>query len=199
MAVLPVILHSGAAPWNRVASIAETIQGERAAHALARAYAPRHRAMQVQMHDAPLLERLAGNREVWAGWAAVVAGAEGRIDIARLDAILSYLRKRSQYGRQVAGYILGHCTDLQGVVEKRVTETWGTQEGRTIVESVQHYKFVEGKADTLLKQLRLKFGPLPAETPQRVSAASAEQLDTWAGAVLSAGSVNEVFASASKR
>ena len=207
LAVLPVILHSGAAPWHRVASIAETIQGDGAAYALARAYAPRHRAMQVQMHDEPLLGRLAGNREVWAGWAAVVAGAESRISLKRLDEILSRLPGKGLYAQQVSWYLLAHCMDPQGVVERRVTKALGDQEGRKIVEGVQHYKFVEGralgviegraegKAETLLKLLRLKFRRLSAETRQRVETAPAEQLDAWAAAVLSAGSLEEVFAS----
>ena len=67
------------------------------------------------------------------------------------------------------------------------------------MESVQHYKFVEGVAETLLKQFRLKFGRLSAKARQRVEGASAEQLDAWTGAVLTADSLDEVFASKVKR
>ena len=53
----------------------------------------------------------------------------------------------------------------------------------------------KGQATALLTQLRFKFGRLSAGVRERVSAATADQLDAWAVAVLSADSLDEVFAS----
>lgn len=45
----------------------------------------------------------------------------------------------------------------------------------------------------LIKQLTLKYGPLTADTSERVQQATAEELDRWAERVLSAASLDDVF------
>lgn len=51
----------------------------------------------------------------------------------------------------------------------------------------------EGRASTLLKLLRLKFGDLLPETVERVQTASIDELDRWADHILSATSVDETL------
>ncbi|MET0386509.1 MAG: DUF4351 domain-containing protein, partial [Polyangiales bacterium] len=51
----------------------------------------------------------------------------------------------------------------------------------------------EGRAETLVKQLSLKFGPLSAAVDARVRGASADELDSWTERVLSAASLDEVL------
>ena len=58
----------------------------------------------------------------------------------------------------------------------------GRQEGRS-----------EGQAELLLKQLRLRFGDLPAAVEPRVRAATSEELDRWAERVLSAERLDDVL------
>jgi predicted transposase/invertase (TIGR01784 family) len=53
----------------------------------------------------------------------------------------------------------------------------------------------EGRAEVLLKLLGLRFGPPPEETRARTETATLEQLDTWIERVLTAKSLDEVFAS----
>lgn len=62
----------------------------------------------------------------------------------------------------------------------------GRQEGRE--EGRQ-----EGRADLLLRQLNRRFGPLGAAMTQRVSQASAAELERWADAILEARTLDEVF------
>jgi hypothetical protein len=50
------------------------------------------------------------------------------------------------------------------------------------------------KLELLLKQLALRFGPLPEATRARVEAGSAEQLDAWAERVLTAATLHDVLA-----
>ena len=81
------------------------------------------------------------------------------------------------------------------------------RKGDSIVARAQHYKHYkgeaaglargrnEGRAETLLKQLQLKFGRPSAATRQRVAVATAEQLDAWLEAVLTADSLDQVLAS----
>ena len=53
---------------------------------------------------------------------------------------------------------------------------------------------VKGKAEMLLKLLRLKFGRLPARVRKEVNAASAQQLDAWAETLFAGPSLEDVFA-----
>ena len=52
----------------------------------------------------------------------------------------------------------------------------------------------EGRAAMLLKLLETRFGVLPADVTERVRTASVEQLDLWAVTVLTATSLEGVFA-----
>ncbi len=51
----------------------------------------------------------------------------------------------------------------------------------------------EGSASLLLRQLGRRFGRLPAPVRDRVRAATADDLEAWAMAVLDAGSLDAVF------
>ena len=63
----------------------------------------------------------------------------------------------------------------------------GRTEGRTEGRA-------EGRADILLRQLTVRFGPVSDDIAARLRAATAEELDRWAIAVLDAKSIDEVFA-----
>ena len=52
-----------------------------------------------------------------------------------------------------------------------------------------------GIQKVLASQLRLKFGTLSESVQQRLEQAENEQLERWAGAILTAESLDEVFAS----
>ena len=52
----------------------------------------------------------------------------------------------------------------------------------------------EGEAEMLLRLLRLRFGPLSTEVTERVIAADAETLLHWSERVLSAPTLDAVFA-----
>ena len=52
----------------------------------------------------------------------------------------------------------------------------------------------DGKADTLQKQMRRKFGQTPDWVAEKVKSASQELLDAWSENVLFANSLDEVFA-----
>ncbi|MEX1369314.1 MAG: DUF4351 domain-containing protein [Nannocystaceae bacterium] len=52
----------------------------------------------------------------------------------------------------------------------------------------------QGEAKVLLKQLQLRFGSLPEATRALVENAKSEQLDIWVERVLTAKSLDEVFA-----
>ena len=81
---------------------------------------------------------------------------------------LPYLRRIREEGRQE-----GHQEGRQE----------GHQEGRR-----------EGEAEMLLRLLRIRFGTLPTDTVARVQAAAPDTLLHWSERVLSAATLDEVFA-----
>jgi uncharacterized protein DUF4351 len=52
----------------------------------------------------------------------------------------------------------------------------------------------QGEAEVLLRQLRSRFGPLPEDVIARLNAADAETLLRWSERVLSASTLDAVFA-----
>jgi predicted transposase/invertase (TIGR01784 family) len=54
---------------------------------------------------------------------------------------------------------------------------------------------VEGRAEVLLRQLALKYGPVPEARVDRIRAASIEELDRWVEMVLTASSLDEALGS----
>ena len=73
---------------------------------------------------------------------------------------------------------------LNDVFEKGVVE--GFDKGRLKGET-------RGRAETLLRQLRKRYGTVPDFAIDRVHAAGIEDLDRWANAVLDAPSLDAVF------
>ena len=51
----------------------------------------------------------------------------------------------------------------------------------------------EGKAETLLRLLQRRFGPVPGNARARVAVGSAAEIDAWLDALLDAQSLTEVF------
>lgn len=51
----------------------------------------------------------------------------------------------------------------------------------------------EGRAETLLQLLTLKFGPLPQTVHDTVYAASTDQLETWTARILTAETLDQVL------
>ena len=52
----------------------------------------------------------------------------------------------------------------------------------------------EGEAEVLLRLLRVRFGPLPEDVMARLNAADAETLLRWSERILSAPTLDAVFA-----
>ncbi len=84
-------------------------------------------------------------------------------------------------------------TAMTGLVERLRTE--GRQEGR---EEGRHEGREEGRHEgvegMLRKQIELKFGELPAWADERLKQASDEQLDNWVARILTADSLDALFA-----
>ena len=68
---------------------------------------------------------------------------------------------------------------------------WTTLE---LAEASEAKGIAQGKAETLLSQMQLKFGSVPSSVQAQVRAASARQLDAWTAAVLTATTLDELLA-----
>jgi hypothetical protein len=64
----------------------------------------------------------------------------------------------------------------------------------TLAERLRNEGSARGRAEMLLKLLTLKFGPPSEDVRSRVQRADEPTLDRWAERVLTAGSVDELFA-----
>ena len=70
----------------------------------------------------------------------------------------------------------------------------GREEGREEgIQIGERQGTVNGQRQTLARQLARRFGPLDPATERRLAEAGAEQLDYWTDAILTAGSLEEVF------
>ena len=52
---------------------------------------------------------------------------------------------------------------------------------------------IMGRANTLLRQISLKFGEVPEERRRQVTSAGRAELDAWIDAVLTARNIDDVF------
>jgi len=77
---------------------------------------------------------------------------------------------------------MSYVTSFERIAKKR-----GMQQG--MQQGMQ-----SGRAELLLKLLALKFGKLPREVESMVNQASSEELELWAERVLTAGTLDEIFA-----
>ena len=77
------------------------------------------------------------------------------------------------------------------------TQRWlekGRQEGILLgMERGEERGRLSGLRDTVARLLTLRFGPLDAATQQKLEQASPEQLDRWVEALLTAGTLEDVF------
>ena len=69
---------------------------------------------------------------------------------------------------------------------ERLAREEGVQQG--MQQGVQ-----QGQAKLLIRLLTHRFGPLPDDMHQRLEQATTEEIDVWAGRVLEANSLDQVF------
>ena len=146
------------------------------------------------------LAALSGDPAVWSGLAALVAAFRGQPEEGVLRRILSGVPDGSELELQVLSYIVRTYELTPAVLEtaaraakperwealmSTVAEAWvreGEARGRA-----------EGKAETLLRLLQRRFGPIPESARARVAVGSAAEIDAWLDALLDAQSLTEVF------
>jgi hypothetical protein len=114
---------------------------------------------------------------------AVISAPSG---VQALTAILCYLFKVSDPEPSAIKALLESKVGEQAVEAFMTYAERLIQQGRAEGEA-------KGRAETLRKQMTLKFGPLSSEMEKRISSAAISDLDRWSERVLSAQRIEEIF------
>jgi hypothetical protein len=145
-------------------------------------------------------EALPGELARLADLFARVARAES--GVAAMALILRYIMSVAEVSREDLGEILRRQLDPATHEAYMTTAEMIHKEGydqglenglEKGLEKGMEEGIVKGRQSTLLRQLRARFGPLPAAVEERVRTAAPEQLDVWTCAVLGASTLDEVF------
>ena len=122
------------------------------------------------------------------------ANAPGARDV--LGSVLRYILETSQAKPVTLRGLLARQVGRKAAEEIMTTADMLRREGAMEGEARGE---VRGKRAVLLVQLRQRFGRLTTATVARIEKASAAELDTWVGRVLTAGSLDEVLAAKARR
>ncbi len=193
--IVPLIFYHGRERWSGALSVAEMIAGKGELATFAR-------RLCCVLHD--LGERptatLSRDPAVWSGLAALVAAFRGQPEEGVLRRILSGLPDGSELEMQVLSYIVRTYELTPAVLETAARaakpERWEALMSTVAEAWVREAKVqgrAEGKAETLLRLLQRRFGPVPDSARARVAVGSAAEIDAWLDALLDAQSLTEVF------
>ncbi len=207
--VIPFVLHQGPRPWSTARSLAELVP-------LPDALAPFVRPLLPGL-DLSVLDLGAGGFEALAAWEArpvvkvTLAVMRGVVDPAVdvLDVLVTYtedlvlLLERPEGRRAFAvliGYIVRRRRGLDvAALAAKVADLVGPKAGDVVMSTAQELidqGVRQEREQTLLRQLRVKFGRLPDEVKQRLAKASLEDLGRWTEQILVAERLEDVFTTA---
>ena len=205
--VLPVVLYNGSKPWDAAEELADLIVP--VPGGLER-YRPRMRYFlldegRVSAQDMPPLQNLVAAlfrmensrtpRDVEQVLSALVEWLQAPQQESLRRDFTVWLKRVFLPGRMpnVVFDALNDLQEVRSMLAERViewTEEWKQQGLKQGLEQGRQ----EGEATVLLHLLRLRFGPLPTEIEARVAAANTETLLRWSERILTASSLEAVFA-----
>jgi hypothetical protein len=213
--VIPLVVHHGARRWAEPVQLADVLDVDPGTAAAAGRYLPRFEFFlddlagvgEQELAGRPLtaparmtlllLKIAAGNRRLpadlrpWADQLRAIVDQPGGVEV--LVALLTYIEL---VGESPADELhdlaasLGPKAEEAYVTTADMLRAEGEARGRAEGEARGEAR---GRADLLLEQLAVKFGPLPKDVPQTVHAGSSDQVQTWATRVLTASTLDEVF------
>lgn len=209
-AVLPVVLYDGERPWRAPLSVEELIGP---VPEPLRQFQPQYRYLLLdELHTAV---RLGEERNTVAGMMALEQSRTPEEIVASSMAIDAWLREDEDEDLRQTFAVLLHQAlpaDMVGDTNpldltettmraRKYLENWEETQSRKlaaklaaeVTAKVGAEKLAEGQRLLLEKLLRLKFGALPADAEERLRQAQPGQLEGWAGRVLTASSLDEIW------
>ncbi len=211
--ILPLVFYHGRGRWTVPRSVPEMVEAPDELRPWLREFA-------CVVHDlgeiAP--RRLSRTPEVRAGLLALKVAYAQEVEPELLDLMTGGPVAGSGFERHIIRYIAERMNLTLELLEASlrrtkperwealmgtVAEAWleqGRAEGRIAGrEEGRAAGRAEGRAGVVVRLLELRFGALPEAVRTRVRGASADELEAWAEAVLSAASLNEVLATRPRR
>lgn len=196
--VLPLVLYNGEEPWWAASELSELIEngGQEADLFLPRLHyrvidEGRYRGEDLDARRSAVaelfrMERSRERKEVLRGIDRLGEFLQGAEDGELRHAFAVWINDAlpGRTGELDIPERLG-LEDFRNMLQNRIEE-WNRElreEGRQ-----------EGLQQVLLQLLEQRFGPLDSQTTSRLKTADAGQLQVWAGRLLNAGSLDEIFA-----
>jgi predicted transposase/invertase (TIGR01784 family) len=212
-AVIPLVVHAGRRTWSGPVQVAELIDDQVVPRDSG--FVPRFRFL---LEDLAVLDveallarplvpsarltllvlaRAPGNQQLvqeLRGWAAdVLALLDQPGGVAEFRMLLRYIWEVGDTSLTELGEVLtqwGSRAEEAYMSTADMLRAEGEARGRAEGEAQGEAR---GRADLLLKQLTLKFGPLTPGALDRVHTASTDELDRWAERILTANTLDEVL------
>jgi hypothetical protein len=203
--VLPIVVHHGAGGWHKAVSLAELYALDAAQEAAFAAHLPALRFVLYDLGIEPeeavarrrltALSKLAllclklarGSAHIlvhltpWLHlFAAVLAAPDG---VRALSRILIYILQTTSVPPE----------EVPGLIEERFGDRGREAFMLTGAQQLVERGRVEGQAELLLVQIRVRFGEVTPEVVSRVRSAEPAELERWAARILSVTSLSELF------
>jgi len=209
--VVPVVVYHGERTWTAARSVAELVDVDATLSQTCPELMPDLRYVLEDLTELDASDLRARSLPAFATvalWALRTASDRGfATAAAELADLFDALREAPDAPRalwSIFSYlatISGAEEDLVGVVAGQLSEP-AREEAMDLVEQFAQRKKEEGRAEghaegrrtLLLKLLTLKFGPPSDAVQARVEAASLEDTDRWAERILTATTIEDVFA-----
>jgi hypothetical protein len=129
---------------------------------------------------------------------AMAHSADPDVEHIGLTALAACESLDSDQGRRYGDFISAWLFDVARITLRKLMAQQGyeyvSEFARQFVAEGRKEGIEEGEKKLLVKQLARKFGELSAEVRERIEAASSEQVDLWGERVLTAQSIEQVFA-----
>lgn len=209
--ILPVVVHHGSKPWTidpEFSTLVETIDLP-ALHALT----PKFRFALADLNtvDSDGIRRGPGSAEFRLTLLALKEArlADSLLQLLRLSTPLLLELERDPEGKRVIQHIICYLFSVRDAAEFEGLDLRDLGLGKTseaIMETREAYLLRKGREegreegreqgnrDFFLNLLRGKFGAVPPDAAARVESADVETLSRWSIRLLSADSLDEVFA-----
>ncbi len=201
-AIIPLVFYHGARTWKVPTSLFEMIDDDEVLR-------PWTRSMTYLLRDLGRMnsQQVASDPESWAALQAMLLRG-GRIKVEMLNEIVNKLKEGSDFENKVMWYIIGSVQISKDIMTEALRQArpknWGIMMGTLAeqwieegiekgIEKGKVQGLAQGKADTFLRQARLKFGELPEQRIDAVRVATVAQLDQWLDALLVADTLDDIF------
>jgi predicted transposase YdaD len=212
-AIVPIVLHQGATPWTAPRTLAELYDlSDQALRDLSELLLSLRFVLDDLRvtPDDELMERPVGDLARVALVVMKHVTSEHLLDqLTRLRAEISRLLATEQGRIGLSGIVwyiesvhprLDRHAIIKGlrpVVPPEIAKTMDSYEKtleRMYLEKFTRLAREEGRQEILLRQLAWRFGEVPGAVTQRVTQATADELECWARRILGAASLDDVFA-----